>query len=43
MNLPPLQACIRMTNDDVTDLYDRVPIGTKVVVLLTATPTTATQ
>ena len=35
--------CIRMTNDDVTDLYDRVPIGTKVVVLLTATPTTATQ
>jgi lipoprotein-anchoring transpeptidase ErfK/SrfK len=24
--------CIRMTNDDVTDLYDRVKIGTKVVV-----------
>ena len=24
--------CIRMTNDDVTDLYNRVPIGTKVVV-----------
>jgi lipoprotein-anchoring transpeptidase ErfK/SrfK len=25
--------CIRMTNDDVVDLYDRVRIGTKVVVL----------
>jgi L,D-transpeptidase catalytic domain len=27
---------IRMTNDDVTDLYTRTPIGTKVVVLGTA-------
>ena len=25
--------CIRMTNDDVTDLYSRVNIGTKVVVM----------
>ena len=25
--------CIRMTNDDVTDLYTRVPVGTRVVVL----------
>jgi lipoprotein-anchoring transpeptidase ErfK/SrfK len=25
--------CIRMTNRDVTDLYDRVKVGTKVVVL----------
>jgi len=25
--------CIRMINQDVIDLYDRVPIGTKVVVL----------
>ena len=25
--------CIRLTNEDVTDLYDRTPIGTKVVVL----------
>ena len=25
--------CIRMTNDDVTDLYDRVRVGAKVVVL----------
>lgn len=26
--------CFRMTNDDVKDLYDRVPIGTTVYVLL---------
>ena len=25
--------CIRMTNEDVTDLYSRVKLGTKVVVL----------
>ena len=25
--------CIRMTNRDVTDLYNRVKVGTKVVVL----------
>jgi lipoprotein-anchoring transpeptidase ErfK/SrfK len=25
--------CIRMTNDDVTDLYDRVRVGTKVVII----------
>ena len=25
--------CIRMTNDDVVDLYDRVKVGTRVVVL----------
>lgn len=25
--------CFRMTNDDVVDLYNRVPVGTKVVVL----------
>jgi lipoprotein-anchoring transpeptidase ErfK/SrfK len=25
--------CIRMTNDDVVDLYARVHVGTKVVVL----------
>ena len=25
--------CIRMTNDDVTDLYSRVKVGTKVVVM----------
>lgn len=25
--------CIRLTNDDITDLYNRTPVGTKVVVL----------
>jgi lipoprotein-anchoring transpeptidase ErfK/SrfK len=30
--------CIRLTNDDVTDLYNRVTVGTKVVVLATANP-----
>jgi lipoprotein-anchoring transpeptidase ErfK/SrfK len=25
--------CFRMTNEDVVDLYDRVPVGAKVVVL----------
>jgi lipoprotein-anchoring transpeptidase ErfK/SrfK len=29
--------CIRLTNDDVVDLYNRTPIGTKIVVLSTAT------
>ncbi len=27
------QGCIRMYNDDVIDLFNRPPIGTKVVVL----------
>jgi hypothetical protein len=27
--------CIRMLNQDIIDLYDRVPIGTSVVVLAT--------
>ncbi len=36
--------CIRLTNDDVTDLYNRTPVGTKVVVLATASqPAAATQ
>jgi lipoprotein-anchoring transpeptidase ErfK/SrfK len=26
--------CIRMTNEDVVDLYDRTAVGTKVVALL---------
>jgi lipoprotein-anchoring transpeptidase ErfK/SrfK len=25
--------CIRMTNDDITDLYERAKIGTRVIVL----------
>ncbi|HUC51345.1 MAG TPA: L,D-transpeptidase [Xanthobacteraceae bacterium] len=28
--------CIRLTNDDIVDLYDRTVLGTKVVVLATA-------
>ena len=28
--------CFRLTNPDVTDLYERVPVGTRVVVLRTA-------
>jgi L,D-transpeptidase catalytic domain len=30
--------CIRLTNEDVIDLYGRTPTGTKVIVLATATP-----
>jgi lipoprotein-anchoring transpeptidase ErfK/SrfK len=29
--------CIRLTNDDVTDLYERTQVGTKVVVLASST------
>jgi lipoprotein-anchoring transpeptidase ErfK/SrfK len=28
--------CIRLTNDDIVDLYNRTPTGTKVLVLATA-------
>ena len=28
--------CIRLTNDDIADLYNRTPVGTKVLVLATA-------
>jgi lipoprotein-anchoring transpeptidase ErfK/SrfK len=35
--------CIRLTNEDIVDLYNRTPIGTKVVVLATANPATAAQ
>ncbi|MBV1698527.1 MAG: L,D-transpeptidase [Hyphomicrobiales bacterium] len=30
--------CIRLTNDDITDLYNRTAVGTKVIVLATAGP-----
>jgi lipoprotein-anchoring transpeptidase ErfK/SrfK len=33
--------CIRLTNDDVADLYSRVNIGTRVVVLPGTMPDTA--
>jgi lipoprotein-anchoring transpeptidase ErfK/SrfK len=35
--------CIRLTNDDVTDLYNRVQVGAKVVVLPQAHPSTVAQ
>jgi lipoprotein-anchoring transpeptidase ErfK/SrfK len=35
--------CIRLTNEDVVDLYNRTPIGAKVVVLGTAKPAAASQ
>jgi lipoprotein-anchoring transpeptidase ErfK/SrfK len=35
--------CIRLTNDDIADLYERVPVGAKVVVLGTATSAAPTQ
>lgn len=31
-----LSGCIRLLNQDIIDLYDRVPVGTRVVVLPTA-------
>jgi lipoprotein-anchoring transpeptidase ErfK/SrfK len=37
--------CIRLTNEDVVDLYNRTPVGTKVIVLPTAAggPTASAQ
>jgi len=32
--------CIRLTNDDVTDLYNRVQVGAKVIVMPMSQPTT---
>jgi lipoprotein-anchoring transpeptidase ErfK/SrfK len=32
--------CIRLTNQDIVDLYDRVSVGTRVVVLLSTQPQT---
>ncbi len=33
--------CIRLTNEDITDLYSRVKVGTRVVVLPGKAPATA--
>jgi L,D-transpeptidase catalytic domain len=33
--------CIRLTNEDITDLYRRVKVGTRVVVLPSKLPATA--
>jgi hypothetical protein len=35
--------CIRLTNDDVTDLYNRVQVGAKVIVLPQTTPAQVAQ
>jgi lipoprotein-anchoring transpeptidase ErfK/SrfK len=37
--------CIRLTNEDIVDLYNRTPVGTKVIVLATAnsSPTASAQ
>ena len=35
--------CIRLTNDDIQDLYSRVQVGTRVVVLPGAPPATASN
>jgi lipoprotein-anchoring transpeptidase ErfK/SrfK len=35
--------CIRLTNDDVTDLYNRVQVGAKVIVLPQAAPVHTAQ
>jgi len=35
--------CIRLTNNDIIDLYEHVPVGTKVVVLPTAASDTPAQ
>ncbi len=35
--------CIRLTNEDVTDLYERVQVGAKVVVLPQTNPSTVAQ
>jgi len=35
--------CIRLTNEDVEDLYKRVQVGAKVVVLPMTNPTTVAQ
>jgi lipoprotein-anchoring transpeptidase ErfK/SrfK len=32
-----------MTNEDIADLYDRIPAGTKVIVLATAASTAPMQ
>jgi hypothetical protein len=33
--------CIRLTNEDVEDLYNRVSVGTRVVVLSGSSPVSA--
>ena len=35
--------CIRLTNEDIVDLYSRTPIGAKVIVFGTGNPAAAGQ
>jgi lipoprotein-anchoring transpeptidase ErfK/SrfK len=35
--------CIRLTNEDIVDLYNRTPIGAKVIVFGTGKPAAAAQ
>ena len=35
--------CIRLTNEDIVDLYNRTPIGAKVIVFGTGNPVAAGQ
>jgi len=35
--------CVRLVNDDIEDLYQRVQVGTRVVVLPGAKPSTTAQ
>jgi lipoprotein-anchoring transpeptidase ErfK/SrfK len=32
MGVPSSHGCVKMRNDDVIRLFDRVPVGTKVVI-----------
>ena len=38
-----LAGCIRLTNEDIVDLYNRTPIGAKVIVFGTGNPVAAGQ
>jgi lipoprotein-anchoring transpeptidase ErfK/SrfK len=35
--------CIRLTNEDIVDLYNRTPIGAKVIVFGTGKPAAAAR
>ena len=38
MGVPRSHGCVRMTNADVIDLFDRVAVGTRVCIHSTQTP-----
>ncbi len=38
MGVPASHGCVRMTNADVIDLFDRVAVGTRVCIHSTQTP-----